>query len=128
MGKARPPMNPSLDPTTVDVFVSGHTHLPSLTEIERPDGSRAVMVNSGCFLRQLHPIAPRLKGPPIFVSKFVLTLVRVFARGDSWAWSSGSSRSRPADPDTNRATPLVGRRAPQPPKGAKPRLVASATV
>ena len=31
-------------------------------------------------MRQLQPITPRLKGPPIFVSKFVLTHVRVFAR------------------------------------------------
>ena len=32
-------MDPAFDPTTVDVFVSGHTHLPSLAETERPDGS-----------------------------------------------------------------------------------------
>jgi UDP-2,3-diacylglucosamine pyrophosphatase LpxH len=78
-GEKGPPMNPSLDPTTVDVFVSGHTHLPALSEAERPDGTRAVMVNSGCFLRQLQPVSPHLKGPPVFVSKFVLTHVRVFA-------------------------------------------------
>ena len=48
-GKERPPMDPAFDPTTADVFVSGHTHLPSLAETKRPDGSRAVLVNSGCF-------------------------------------------------------------------------------
>ena len=63
-GEARPPMDPSFDPTTADVFVSGHTHLPSLAETERPDGSKAVLVNSGCFLRQLQPITPRLRGRP----------------------------------------------------------------
>ena len=39
-GKERPPMDPAFDPTTADVFVSGHTHLPSLAETKRPDGSR----------------------------------------------------------------------------------------
>ena len=33
-------MNPSLDPTTIDVFVSGHTHLPSFSKLER--GRQAV--------------------------------------------------------------------------------------
>src|SRR5215207_5898726 len=128
-GEARPPMDPTFDPTTADVFVSGHTHLPSLAETERPDGSRAVLVNSGCFLRQLQPIAPRLKGPPIFVSKFVLTHVRVFAREGQLRielWE----HPKPAGQTLTRIERLlsIGRRAPQPPKGAKPRLVASATV
>src|SRR5829696_5353874 len=79
-GNRRPPMKPSLDPTTIDVFVSGHTHLPSLSELKRPNGRRSVLVNSGCFLRQLQPVSPHLKGPPVFVSKFVLTHVRVFAQ------------------------------------------------
>jgi UDP-2,3-diacylglucosamine pyrophosphatase LpxH len=128
-GVARPPMDPSFDPTTADVFVSGHTHLPSLAETERPDGSRAVLVNSGCFLRQLQPIAPRLKGPPIFVSKFVLTHVRVFAqegrlRVELW------EQPKPAGQTLTRIERLVsfGRRPPQPPAGSKPRLVASATL
>src|SRR3712207_7181641 len=42
--------------------------------------SRSVMVNSGCFLRQLQPVTPHLKGPPVFVSKFVLTHVRVYVQ------------------------------------------------
>src|ERR671910_3364918 len=128
-GEARPPMDPSFDPTTADVFVSGHTHLPSLAETERPDGSKAVLVNSGCFLRQLQPIAPRLKGPPIFVSKFVLTHVRVFAREGKLRvelWE----QPKPAGQTLTRIERLVsiGRRPTQPPVGAKPRLVASATV
>jgi UDP-2,3-diacylglucosamine pyrophosphatase LpxH len=128
-GEARAPMDPSFDPTTADVFVSGHTHLPSLAETERPDGSKAVLVNSGCFLRQLQPVTPRLKGPPIFVSKFVLTHVRVFAqegqlRVELW------EQPKPARQTLTRVERLVsiGRRPPQPPKGSKPRLVASATV
>ena len=128
-GETRPPMAPDLDPATVDVFVSGHTHLPSLAEIQRPDGGRAVMVNSGCFLRQLQPVSPRLKGPPVFVSKFVLTHVRVFAqdgrlRAELW------EQPKPARQRLGRIERLLswGRRPPQPPLGAKPRVVASATV
>src|SRR5919107_1326095 len=56
-GQKGSPMNPSLDPTTIDVFVSGHTHLPSFSELEREDGKPYVLVNSGCFLRQLQPIS-----------------------------------------------------------------------
>src|SRR5215203_5427629 len=128
-GEARPPMDPSFDPTTADVFVSGHTHLPSLAESERPGGSKALLVNSGCFLRQLQPIAPRLKGPPIFVSKFVLTHVRVFAQGGKLRvelWE----QPKPAGQTLTRIERLlsIGRRPTQPPVGAKPRLVASATV
>jgi UDP-2,3-diacylglucosamine pyrophosphatase LpxH len=128
-GEAGPPMDPAFDPTTADVFVSGHTHLPSLAEIERADGSRAVLVNSGCFLRQLQPITPRLKGPPVFVSKFVLTHVRVFAQGEELRaelWE----QPKPAGQTLTRIERLVsmGRRSPQPPADSKPRLVASATL
>jgi UDP-2,3-diacylglucosamine pyrophosphatase LpxH len=128
-GETRPPMDPGLDPTTVDVFISGHTHLPSLAEVERPDGRQVVMVNSGCFLRQLQPVSPHLKGPPVFVSKFVLTHVRVFAqdghlRAELW------EQPKPARQRLTRIERLLswGRRPPQPPPEAKPRVMASATV
>jgi UDP-2,3-diacylglucosamine pyrophosphatase LpxH len=128
-GEAGPPMDPSFDPTTADVFVSGHTHLPSLAETERQDGTEAVLVNSGCFLRQLQPITPRLKGPPIFVSKFVLTHVRVFAqegklRVELW------EQPKPAGQTLTRIERLLslGRRPPQPPADSNPRIMASATL
>jgi UDP-2,3-diacylglucosamine pyrophosphatase LpxH len=128
-GEGRPPMNPSLDPTTIDVFVSGHTHLPSLSQMERPDGRHAVMVNSGCWLRQLQPVAPHLKGPPVFVSRFVLTHVRVFAQGaklrvELW------EQPKPARQRLSRIERLLSwrRRSPQPPPDSKPRVRASATV
>jgi UDP-2,3-diacylglucosamine pyrophosphatase LpxH len=129
VGEARPPMDPAFDPTTADVFVSGHTHLPSFAETERADGSKAVLVNSGCFLRQLQPITPRLKGPPIFVSKFVLTHVRVFAQGEKLRvelWE----QPKPAGQTLSRIERLlsVGRRPPQPPADSKLRLVASAEL
>jgi UDP-2,3-diacylglucosamine pyrophosphatase LpxH len=126
-GQRRPPMNHALDPTTIDVFVSGHTHLPSLAE--RPDGKRGVMVNSGCFLRQLQPVSPHLKGPPVFVSKFVLTHVRVFVqegviRVELW------EQPKPARQRLSRIERFLswGRRPPQPSAGSKPRVQASATV
>jgi UDP-2,3-diacylglucosamine pyrophosphatase LpxH len=128
-GDRRPPMNHFLDPTTIDVFISGHTHLPSLSELERQDESRCVLVNSGCFLRQLQPVSPYLKGPPVFVSKFVLTHVRVFAQGEDLRvelWE----RPKPARQRLTRIERLLswGRRPPQPPPDSKPRMVASATL
>jgi UDP-2,3-diacylglucosamine pyrophosphatase LpxH len=62
----------------VAVFASGHTHAPALTPLERPDGSRAAIVNSGCWLRQLRLVPARLGLPPVFVSRFVQTHVRVY--------------------------------------------------
>jgi len=128
-GNTKAPMDPDLDPTTVDVFVSGHTHLPSLAEVERRDGSRVAMVNSGCFLRQLQPVSPHLKGPPVFVSKFVLTHVRVFAR-DGKVRAELWEQPKAARQSLTRIERLLswGRRPPQPPSEAKPQVVSSATV
>ena len=128
-GEQRPPMNPSLDPTTVDVFVSGHTHLPSLSDLERGDGRRCALVNSGCWLRQLQPVSPHLKGPPVFVSKFVLTHVRVFVDGDDLRvelWE----QPKPASQSLTRIERLLssGRRPPQTAPGSEPRVLASTTV
>ncbi len=122
-GEARPPMSPSLDPSTVDVFVSGHTHLPSLEEMEGPDGRRRVAVNSGCYLRQLHPVRPHLKGPPVFVSRFVLTHARVYVDDDALRvelWE----QPKPARQRLGRIERLLSyrRRPPQPPEDAEPRV------
>jgi UDP-2,3-diacylglucosamine pyrophosphatase LpxH len=128
-GEAKPPMDPAVDPMSIDVFVSGHTHLPSFSELETPDGRRVVAVNSGCWLRQLQPVSPRLKGPPVFVSKFVLTYVRAFAqegrlRVELW------EQPKPATQSLTRLERLLswGRRPPQPPAGSKPHMRASATL
>lgn len=59
------------------VFVSGHTHAPSLTEFYRGNGSPGAIVNSGCWLRQLQPLAARLGAPPVYVGRFVQTHVRL---------------------------------------------------
>jgi UDP-2,3-diacylglucosamine pyrophosphatase LpxH len=129
IGDAGPPMDADLDPKTVDVFVSGHTHLPSLVEVEEPSGRRAVMVNSGCFLRQLQPVSPHLKGPPVFVSKFVLTHVRVFTEGGQLR-AELREQPKTARQRLSRIERLLswGRRPPQPPPDAKPRVVGSAAV
>jgi UDP-2,3-diacylglucosamine pyrophosphatase LpxH len=129
IGDAGPPMDAELDPKTVDIFVSGHTHLPSLVEVERPGGRRAVMVNSGCFLRQLQPVSAHMKGPPVFVSKFVLTHVRVFAQ-DGQLRAALWEQPKTARQSLSRIERLLswGRRTPHPPPDAKPNVVGSATV
>jgi UDP-2,3-diacylglucosamine pyrophosphatase LpxH len=129
LGDAPTPMNPSARAGEIDVLVSGHTHLPSLLEVKRPDGWRAVMVNSGCWLRQLQPISPHLKGPPIFVSKFVLTHVRVYVQGSSLRvelWE----RPKPAEQRLTRIERLLSlyRRPSLPPANSKPRLRAASTL
>ena len=128
-GDSRPPMSPSLDPSAVDVFVSGHTHLPSLEEVERPDGRRCVAINSGCYLRQLHPVRPHLKGPPVFVSRFVLTHARVSAE-DGALRAALWEQPKPARQSLSRLERLLsyGRRPPQPPKDTGPRVRASSTL
>jgi UDP-2,3-diacylglucosamine pyrophosphatase LpxH len=67
----------------VRVFVSGHTHAPSLTRFENPAGRPGIQVNSGCWLRQLQPVPARLGLPPVFVSRFVQTHVRVYRDGET---------------------------------------------
>jgi hypothetical protein len=128
-GKTTPPMLPSVYPQEIDVFVSGHTHLPSLDEVEKPDGERAVMVNSGCWLRQLQPVSPWLKGPPVFMSRFVLTHVRVYVQGSSLRielWE----QPKPAEQQLTRLERLLslGRRPPQPPADSEPHLRAASTL
>lgn len=126
-GAERPPMDAGLDPAEIDVFVSGHTHLPSLDEVEKQGGGTAVMVNSGCWLRQLQPVAPRLKGPPIFVSRFVLTHVRVYARGTSLRvelWE----HPKPAEQSLTRIERVLSPRGQGPPAGSGPRLLAEAEL
>lgn len=128
-GKSGPPMDAETDPRTINVFVSGHTHLPSLEEVEKADGGKAVLVNSGCWLRQLQPVAPYLKGPPVFVSKFVLTHVRVFAR-DSRLQVELWEQPKPAGQELTRIERLLswGKRPAQPAADAKPRIRASASL
>jgi hypothetical protein len=72
-----PPLADPL-PAAVGVFMSGHTHAPALTHLDRPTGGRGAVVNAGCWLRQLQPIPARLGVPAVFVSRFIQTHVRVY--------------------------------------------------
>jgi UDP-2,3-diacylglucosamine pyrophosphatase LpxH len=62
----------------IGVFVSGHTHAPGLTQFGGPSGREGAIVNSGCWLRQLQPVPAHLGAPPVYVSRFVQTHVRVY--------------------------------------------------
>ena len=59
------------------VFVSGHTHAPSLTDFDSGSGSPGAIVNSGCWLRQLQPVRAHLGAPAVYVGRFVQTHVRL---------------------------------------------------
>jgi len=127
-GGAAPPMGRSVEDETMDVFVSGHTHLPSLFELERSNGERRrVAVNSGCWLRQLQPVSPRLKGPPVFVSKFVLTHVRVYVK-DSSLHVELWDHPKPAEQHLTRTERLLSwnRRPPQP--SASPKHLRASSI
>ena len=124
-----PPMAGSASPMEIAVFVSGHTHAPAMSELARADGRRTVIVNTGCWLRQLQPVEARLGGPPVFVPTFVHTHVRVRAGQDGLAvelWD----HPRPADrqlPWIERAA-IAGRTPVPPPPDAEPRLMARSVV
>jgi uncharacterized membrane protein len=78
----------------IAVFASGHTHAPSLVEFDTPTGSHGAAVNSGCWLRQAHPVPAHLNAPAVFVPRFVLTYARVH-RGTAGRGSRSSSGSTP---------------------------------
>jgi hypothetical protein len=120
-----PPMAGSGSPMDIAVFVSGHTHAPAMSELARADGRRTVIVNTGCWLRQLQPVEARLGAPPVFVPAFVHTHVRVRAGQDGLVvelWN----HPRPAErelPWIERAA-IAGRTPSQPPPVAEQQLVA----
>jgi hypothetical protein len=122
----RPPMDRDLPGREIDVFVSGHTHAPSLSEIPRENGDAVIIVNSGCWLRQLQPIQAHFRGPPVFVLKFVQTHVRVFL-GDSGVCVELWEHPKPARVRLRAAERIwiLGRLPAQPAEDAKPRVRAS---
>ncbi len=122
----RPPMDRDLLGRQIDVFVSGHTHAPALSEIRRENGDVAIIVNSGCWLRQLQPIQAHFRGPPVFVSKFVQTYVRVFPR-DSAIRVELWKHPKPARLRLRAAERIwiLGRQPAQPADDAEPRVQVS---
>ena len=124
-----PPMGRGIRGHQIDVFISGHTHTPSLSEFRREGGNGAVIVNSGCWLRQLRPVPAHFGGPPVFVPKFVLTHARVYP-GDDGVCVELWEHPKPA-PQRLRTTErlaILGRLPAQPAPGAKPGVSARETL
>ena len=124
-----PPMAGTASPMEIAVFVSGHTHAPAMSELARADGRRTVIVNPGCWLRQLQPIEARLGAPPVFVPTFVHTHVRVRAGQDGLAvelWN----HPKPAERQLSwiERAAIAGRTPSRPPPAAEPQLVARGVV
>lgn len=67
----------------IAVFVSGHTHAPSLEDFENHAGRRGAFVNSGCWLRQLQSLRTHLRAPTVFANRFVQTHVRIYRDKDA---------------------------------------------
>jgi hypothetical protein len=128
-GGETPPMFCGGDPKDIAVFVSGHTHLPSLSVVEEPGSGERVIVNSGCWLRQIQPVKPVVKGPPVFVSKFVLTHARVFVR-DGNLRAELWEHPKPAEQHLSRFEKLLsaGRRPDQPDPDSGPKIRCSHTI
>jgi hypothetical protein len=72
-----PPQGPGIDAADIRVWVSGHSHSPSMSALDRQDGTRIAVVNTGCWLRQLHPFTARLDAPKVYVPVFVQSHVLV---------------------------------------------------
>jgi hypothetical protein len=119
-----PPMAGDMPSSELAVSVSGHTHAPAMSELVRADGSSMVIVNTGCWLRQLQPVPAWVSGPPVFVPAYVHSHVRV-----RWTPAGVSvelwDHPRPAE----RRLPWIERvaiagRMPRQPAAAQPRLLA----
>ncbi|MGH3476604.1 MAG: metallophosphoesterase [Nocardioidaceae bacterium] len=94
------PMAPGVDSRNVAVFMSGHTHDPSSTSVERHDGRVTALVNTGCWLRQLQAVAARFGAPRVFVPVFVQTHGRVRRTDDGivvelWSYPKSAPASLP---------------------------------
>lgn len=125
---SRPPLADELVGEIV-VFVSGHTHAPSLTEFAARSGGRGVLVNSGCWLRQLQPLPAHLRGPHVFVGRFVQTHVRIH-RGQDGTEVELWEHPRPSRerlPLTERIA-VTGRMPARAGEGSEPRVRARRTI
>jgi UDP-2,3-diacylglucosamine pyrophosphatase LpxH len=124
----RPPLAGELS-GPIAVFVSGHTHAPSLTAFDAGDGSRGAIVNSGCWLRQLQPVAAHLSAPHVFVGRFVQTHVRVYRSGEGVQvelWER--PRPAPKRPPLAERLAIAGRGSRAPDEDRTPRICARAAV
>jgi UDP-2,3-diacylglucosamine pyrophosphatase LpxH len=107
----------------IGVFVSGHTHAPSMTEFDGRGGWRCALVNSGCWLRQLQPVAARFGAPPVYVGRFVQTHVRVYRTSQGIEvelWEH--PRPSPRQLRLGERLAAAGRMPPDPEPDASPRV------
>jgi hypothetical protein len=113
----------------IAVFASGHTHAPSLAEFVTTAGARGAAVNSGCWLRQAHPVDARFSAPSVFMSRFVLTHARVH-RGAEGIEAELWEHPRPVRQMLLAVERLAvaGRLPTEPDDHARPRVRARATV
>jgi UDP-2,3-diacylglucosamine pyrophosphatase LpxH len=111
------------------VFVTGHTHAPSLTRFDGADGSRGVLVNSGCWLRQLQPVAAHLGAPHVFVGRFVQTHVRVYRNVEGLQVELWEHPRRAAErPPLAERIAIAGRGSRAPAENGSPRIRARAVA
>jgi hypothetical protein len=123
-----PPMAGTTGRLKLAVFVSAHTHDPAISTLVRADGRATVVVNTGCWLRQLQPVEALLGAPPVFVPTLVHSHVRVRAGQDGLAvelWDQPKPAERRL-PWIERVA-VAGRMPPQP-AAAGPRLLARQVV
>ena len=123
-----PPLADALS-AEIGVLVSGHTHAPALAHFDGPNGERGALVNSGCWLRQLQPVPAHLGAPPVFVSRFVQTHVRVY-RADQTTQVELWEHPRPSTQRRRVAERLAvaGRLPAEPHPDASPRVRARTTI
>jgi len=127
-GGVPPPLGRDLE-GGIGVFVSGHTHAPSLTDFDGGGGRRGALVNSGCWLRQLQPVDARLGAPHVYVGRFVQTHVRVY-RGVGAIEVELWEHPRPAPQELPLMERLaaLGRMPPEPDPDATPRVLERMSV
>jgi hypothetical protein len=116
-------------PSEIAVFVSDHTHAPLLTPFTGPAGRRGVIVNAGCWLRQLQSLRTHFRVPKVYVSRFVQTHVRVYRR-DGALQVELWEHPRPSPPRLRSVEwiAVFGRLPLQPTEGSSPRIRDAATV
>jgi hypothetical protein len=112
------------------VFVSGHTHAPALSRFDRGEGKEAgVVVNSGCWLRQLQPMKARFHMPAVFFNRFVQTHVRVYLKAESiMVELFEHPRPSPQAMRLIERLATAGRAPPEPPAGSAPKVRAAAIL
>jgi UDP-2,3-diacylglucosamine pyrophosphatase LpxH len=122
-----PPLAASL-PSAIAVFISGHTHAPALSSFARPGGGDGIVVNSGCWLRQLHALPTHFRAPQVFYNRFVQTHVRI-TRCDGALDVALWGHPRPSPQSLRVVERLaVAHRLPPEPTDLQPRVIASASI